>query len=128
MDVDFGLTPHHFSSAGTAGVVQGKCMAEVLANAAAIDALPAPATGNKVHRLKGKVEGRDVPSGMAVVVTAKGVKSFFLDYWHGGRQRRFTIGRWPDWSVVRAVREARELRQRIGKGEDPLASKEAVRK
>ena len=37
-----------------------------------------------------------------------------------GREYRFTIGAWPDWSVLKAVREARNLRQRVDRGENPL--------
>jgi integrase len=43
-----------------------------------------------------------------------------MDYRHKGRQRRYTIGRWPDWSALLAVREGRSLRQRIDRGENPL--------
>jgi hypothetical protein len=44
------------------------------------------------------------------------------------RERRYTIGQWPDWSVLNAVKEARVLRQRIDRGEDPLDEREAVAK
>ena len=36
------------------------------------------------------------------------------------REHRFTIGAWPDWSALKAVREARILRQRVDRGENPL--------
>jgi integrase len=61
------------------------------------------------------------------VVTAGGAKSFILNYRFNGRQRRYTIGRWPEWSVVAAVREARKLWQHIDRGDDPLAEREAAR-
>ena len=102
-------------------------MTTVSPNEAAIKTLPTPAAGNQVYWLNGKVEGRDVPRGVGVVVTAGGVKSFILNYRFGGRQRRYTIGRWPTWTVVAAVREARLLWQGIDRGEDPLVVKEAVR-
>ena len=38
---------------------------------------------------------------------------------------RYTIGAFPDWSAVKAVREARELRQRIDRGENPLEARKA---
>jgi integrase len=101
-------------------------MATVLPNETAIKALEAPATGSQVYWLKGKVEGREVPRGLGVYVTAKGVKAFFLNYRHAGRLRRYTIGRWPDWSVVASARKARELRQLIDSGQDPLAEREAA--
>jgi integrase len=55
------------------------------------------------------------------------VRSFVLNYRLAGREARLTIGRWPDWSAQRAVREARELRQRIDRGDDPLAERQAAR-
>src|SRR5205814_4256262 len=64
---------------------------------------------------------------LGVRVTANGVKAFVLNYRFDGRQRQDTIGRWPEWSVVAAIKEARQLRQRIDRGEDPLAAKEAAR-
>ena len=33
---------------------------------------------------------------------------------------RYTIGAWPDWSALKAVREARHLRQRVDRGDNPL--------
>src|SRR5262249_60134225 len=44
-----------------------------------------------------------------------------------GRQRRFTIGRFPDWSVTAGREEARKLRRKIDAGGDPLAEIEAER-
>jgi integrase len=102
-------------------------MATVKPNEVAIKALQSPSAGNQVYWLKGKVEGRDVPRGLGVVVTAGGAKSFILNYRFNGRQRRYTIGRWPEWSVVAAVREARKLWQQIDRGDDPLAGREAAR-
>ena len=43
-----------------------------------------------------------------------------LNYRLRGREYRFTIGAWPDWPVLKAVREARNLRQRVDRGENPL--------
>jgi integrase len=109
-------------------VLMGADMAVVGLNEATIKALPIPAHGNQVHWFPvAKVEGKEVPRGFGVVVTAGGVKSFALNYRIGQRQRRFTIGRWPEWTVVAAVREARLLRQRIDRGDDPLAAREKVR-
>src|SRR5262249_25705059 len=49
--------------------------------------------------------------------------SFILNYRLRGREHRFTIGAWPDWSVLKAVREARTLRQRVDRGENPLVDR-----
>jgi integrase len=90
-------------------------------NVDVIKALPTPARGNKVHWFGGAVvQGQEVPGGFGVVVTAAGIKSFVLNYRIAGKERRFTIGRCSVWGVPRAVKEARELRQRIDRGQDPL--------
>ena len=43
--------------------------------------------------------------GFAARVQASGARTFTIDYRHAGRQRRMTIGRWPEWNVT-AAREA----------------------
>jgi integrase len=60
-------------------------------------------------------------------VTAAVAKAFVLNYRTGARERRLTIGRWPDWKVAAAREEARRLKRRIDIGEDPLAAAEAQR-
>lgn len=57
-----------------------------------------------------------------------GVRSFIMDYWIGGAQRRYTIGRYPTWSVEAARKRAAEVRRGLDRGEDPLAARESVRK
>jgi integrase len=54
-----------------------------------------------------------------------GARAFFLNYIINGIERRYTIGRYPDWSVVAAREEARELRKRVDRGEDITAEKRA---
>jgi integrase len=95
-------------------------MAAIL-NEATIKALPIPAKGNRVHYFAGAtLQGMAAPRGFGVRVTAGGAKAFVLNYRHHGVERRVTIGQYPDWSALRAVREARELRQRVDRGEDPM--------
>jgi integrase len=90
-------------------------------NEAAIRGLPIPERGNKVHYFAGAVlQGITAPRGFGVRVTAGGTRSFVVNYRHRGRECRYTIGQYPDWSALRAVRAARELRQRIDRGENPL--------
>jgi integrase len=92
-----------------------------------IAALPAPATGNTVYWCSGVlVQGREVPKGFGVRITARGARAFVLNYSTGGRERRYTIGSTATWNVTEAVREARALRQRIDRGEDPMAKAPAV--
>jgi hypothetical protein len=49
--------------------------------------------------------------GLAAKVQPSGNRTFTLDYRFAGRQRRLTIGRWPEWSVTAARERARELRR-----------------
>lgn len=65
--------------------------------------------------------------GFAARVQASGARTFTIDYRFGGRQRRMTLGRWPEWSVTAARERARELRRAIDEGRDPLALKEEFR-
>jgi integrase len=91
-------------------------------NEAIVAGLPAPAAGAKLFAFPAAVRG------FAVRVTAENVRSFVLTYRAGGKQRSYTIGRWHDpWSAADAVREAKELRQRVDRGQDPLGEKQAAR-
>jgi integrase len=86
--------------------------------------LPVPDKGNRVTYFAGAmVQGAKAPRGFGVRVTAAGARAFVLNYRLRGREYRFTIGAWPDWSALKAVREARDLRQRIDRGENPLADR-----
>ena len=96
-------------------------MAEDNLNEDTIKALPVPKTGNKVWYFVGaKLQGKVAPRGFGVRVTAGGARSFVLNYRLGRREHRYTIGQFPDWSAIRAVAFARELRQRIDRGDNPL--------
>ena len=86
-----------------------------------IKRLPVPARGNRITYFAGAtIQGAKAPRGFGVRVTAAGARAFILNYRLRGREHRFTIGAWPDWSALKAVREARNLRQRIDRGENPL--------
>ncbi len=66
--------------------------------------------------------------GFGCRVTAAGARSFILNYrTRSGRERRYTIGAFPDWKVAVARGEARELKRAVDRGEDPLAIVEADR-
>jgi Arm DNA-binding domain len=65
--------------------------------------------------------------GFALRITNNGAKSFVLDYRLGGRQRRITIGSYPDWSVQAARKEASNLKKLVDKGEDPMGERHAHR-
>jgi integrase len=92
-----------------------------------VGSLPKPTSGNRVHYFPdATVQGQKTPRGFGVRVTAAGVRSFVMNYRIANRERRYTIGQWPDWKVVPAIREARELRKRIDRGEDPLSERRAA--
>ena len=87
-----------------------------------IKRLPRPAVGNRVTYFAGAtIQGAKAPRGFGVRVTAAGARAFILNYRLRGREYRYTIGAWPDWSALKAVREARRfLRQRVDRrGKDP---------
>jgi hypothetical protein len=57
----------------------------------------------------------------------QGARSFFMNYRIDGRERRYTIGSFPEWSAAAARKEAKELRRRIDRGEDPASEKREKR-
>lgn len=63
--------------------------------------------------------------GFSLRVFPSGSRHFNLDYRAKGRQRRFTIGRWPEWTVTAAREQAKALRRIIDEGGDPLSEREA---
>ena len=65
--------------------------------------------------------------GFALCIYQSDSRAFTIDYRHAGRQRRMTIGRWPEWSTTAARERAKELRREIDAGGDPLGQKETGR-
>ena len=97
-----------------------KSEAKVLTSSV-IRTLPTPATGNKVYW------DSDV-AGFGIRVTAKGARAFVLNYRTvAGRERRATLGAYPDWTATDARKEAVRLRRVVDSGGDPLAEVEAIR-
>ena len=88
---------------------------------AIVKRLPRPETGNRI------AYDSDV-AGFGCRVTAAGSRAFILNYrTRTARERRHTIGRYPDWSTTAARAEAKRLRRLIDEGGDPLADIEAER-
>jgi integrase len=82
--------------------------------------LQAPARGNRIMydtQLRG----------FGVRVTAGGAIAFVLNYRVHGRERRHTIGRYPEMSAVMAREEALRLREAVRQGHDPLIERERAR-
>ena len=65
--------------------------------------------------------------GFSITIYPSGNRAFTLDYRVGGRQRRMTIGRWPEWNTVAARERAKDLRREIDEGIDPLNQRENAR-
>jgi integrase len=86
-----------------------------------------------VKSLKPPVSGYEIfcdkqIRGFGVRITAAGAISFVLAYTTiHGRERRYTIYSWPEFTADAAREEALNLRQRIQKGIDPIEEKEAKR-
>ena len=56
-----------------------------------------------------------------------GARSFFINYRFDGRERRYTIGSYPTWTVTVARARAKELRREIDNGADPAGAKRTRR-
>jgi integrase len=83
--------------------------------------LPLPGTGNRIH-FDSEI------GGFGVRITAAGARAFVLCYRNrAGRQRRYTIGSLPEWTVSAARAEAKELKRQIDQGNDPLSERIADR-
>ncbi len=102
-------------------------MAERITDKLVRDLAP-PETGNRVVY-------DDAVSGFGVRITAKGARSFILNYRFSdpdairrSSEYRFTIGAYPAWSVAAARDEAKAWRQRIDRGEaHPLGARRGAR-
>jgi integrase len=115
----------HSNHIGSADMARTQQLSRL--NEEAINRLPLPEKGNRISYFPGAVlQGNRVPRGFGVRVTAGGAKSFIINYRIKGDEYRYTIGSYPDWSALRAVREARGLRQRIDRGENPLEDRKRL--
>jgi integrase len=65
--------------------------------------------------------------GFALRVTSGGAKSFVLDYRVDGRQRRITLGNYPDWTVQAARAAAKAMKREVDQGRDPMGERQALR-
>jgi integrase len=84
--------------------------------------LPAPDRGNRITY-------DDAVKGFGCRVTAAGGRAFILNYRRklDGRERRITIGSFPDWGTTAAREEAKRLKRAIDGGADPVGEQEENR-
>jgi integrase len=78
-----------------------------------IKSLPSPPSANRI------TYDTEV-KGFGVRITAAGARAFILNYRVSGRERRYTIGSYPDWSVAAAREQAKGLKREIDLGKDPM--------
>lgn len=81
-----------------------------------VRALEMPDKGNRI------TYDTDV-RGFGVRITARGSVSFVLNFRVGRRERRYTIGAYPDWSVAAAREEAKRLKREVSLGFDPMGER-----
>jgi len=73
--------------------------------------LPLPEAGNRVFY-------DDDVKGFGCRVTAKGARAFVVNYrTRDGRERRYTIGAYPDWKATAARTEAKRLKLAVDRGD-----------
>ena len=65
--------------------------------------------------------------GFGVRITSGGTRAFILTYRIEARERRLTIGAWPDWPVTAAREEAKRLKREIDQRRDPMAERDEAR-
>jgi integrase len=66
-------------------------------------------------------------TGLALTISRAGTAAWVLRYRVGPRGRELTLGRWPDIGLRHAQELAREARNKLNKGTDPAAEKQAGR-
>ncbi|MBK1668322.1 hypothetical protein CKO28_09775 [Rhodovibrio sodomensis] len=69
-----------------------------------------------------KIYDTDV-RGFGFRVTKAGARSFIFHYRAKGRERLYTIGQYPAWSVEAARNEAKGLRKAVDRGDDPMGER-----
>jgi len=82
--------------------------------------LALPASGNRI-------EYDTEVKGFGARVTSAGARSFVVNYRIDGRERRLTVGSFPDWTVAAAREQAKALKRRIDLGDDPMAERNAAK-
>jgi integrase len=61
--------------------------------------------------------------GFGLRVTPHGAKAFVVDYRARGRQRRMTIGGYPEWTVAAAREAAKATKRQVDLGGDPMVER-----
>src|SRR5262245_47721034 len=113
----------HSAYTGTDLMTKIKCILSKQLNDKSIRDLKAP-----IGKSRQVLYWDSVVKGFGVRVMNTGVKSFVVQYrTHAGQERRYTIGRWPNWQGPAARAEAKRLLVEIDRGGDPLSEIEAAK-
>lgn len=85
-------------------------------------------TTTKKAAENGIIWDTDIPGfGLRVNAGKRGItRAFILNYRIHGRERRYTIGKFPAWSAQAARDKAKVLRRQVDTGTDPLAERQAA--
>ena len=86
----------------------------------AIKVLTPPDTGQKIY-------WDTTIKGFGLRITQAGARSFILDYRASGKQRRITIGSYPDWNTKQARDQAAKLKRNVDTGADPMSERHTNR-
>ena len=86
-------------------------------------------SGSRSRARGNRITYDDAVKGFGCRITAAGARSFVVVYHRrsDGKQRRLTIGSYPDWSTSAAREEAKRLKREVGGGADPLGAYQAGR-
>lgn len=90
----------------------------------ALDNLPLPEAGERITYYD--EGGRESVRGLQLRVTSAGTKTFAVfKRVAGGQPERVTIGKYPDWSIENARKEAKKKIAQLAQGESPSEAKRA---
>jgi integrase len=87
--------------------------------------LPLPHSGEAVYFDEGKPKDR--AAGLALRIRAAGSRKFVFFYRLGGRLLKFTIGDASGWTLDQARANARSLRVKVDRGENPATERATQR-
>lgn len=69
-------------------------------------------------------DGKGSVPGFGLQILPSGIRSFVFQYRTSGQSRRMTIGRYPEWTVDEARKEASRHKVTADRGGDPLADRQ----
>lgn len=86
-----------------------------------VDKLALPTVGNQKRYYD------EMMRGFGVRITIGGVKSFFVERMIAGKQKRITLGRYPDLTVEQARNEAQKVLGKIAIGINPIVEQKTAK-